>query len=90
MTRITVAPQGNGTQVWTNTVVKTGESISYVFVPKSQLNPGDRIEDMRVFERGSNGVGKGVDKRTEQGRVLTPPIIADFPNGSFIRMREAP
>jgi hypothetical protein len=90
VTRITVAAGSGGTLIHTNTVIKTGETLSYVLVPKAQLNPGDTIQAMRVFGRGSGGVGKGVDKRTEPSRVLTPPIIADFPNGSFVRMREAP
>jgi hypothetical protein len=90
VTRITVAPGAGGTLIHTNTVIKTGETLSYVLVPKAQLNPGDTIQAMRVFERSAGGKGTRPAQRTEPSRVLTPPIIADFPNGSFIRMREAP
>lgn len=93
-TRITVRNLPDGTQLWVNRDEEADDALRYIFVPKAQLSPGDRVEDMRVFERSDDGKGKGrrarLRKRVEQGFNLSTPIINALPNGSFLRMREAP
>ena len=89
MNRITVEVQGDGTQIWNNVDTATGEEIRYVFTPKSQLSPGDRMEDTERFRRRANG--NGLEKITETGQgVLSAPAIAALPNGSFVRLRPGP
>lgn len=84
--RITVAPQGNGTQIWTNRDEATGDEIRYLLVPVSQIVVGDRIEDMPRFRPRADG--KGLERVTEVGRgVLSQADINQFPVGSFVRMR---
>lgn len=86
MNNITVRTQPDGTQLWLNRDEATGEAIRYVFVPKAQLLATDRVENMRGFERNGN------DLRTknETGFSLSAGFISGLPNGSFLRMREAP
>jgi hypothetical protein len=81
---ITVSPQGNGSQIWTNVNAANGETIRYRFVPVASLVPGDRIESVRQFGP------KGTTRPDGTGRPLTPPEIAAFPAGSFVRVREEP
>lgn len=88
--RHTVLPQDNGTQVWENRVLETGETLRYVFIPKAQLTPGTQVESMRIFERENNGRGNGLSKKTESAFTINAAFIAALPNGSFLRVREAP
>jgi hypothetical protein len=84
MNRITLATQGDGTQVWTNTDLDTSGVITYQFVPASTLHAGDRVEVMRQFAPGRGNT------RSEGARVLTAQDITDLTAkpGSFVRVKE--
>lgn len=87
--RLTAEPQQDGTEIWTNRDEETAEEIRYVFVPKADLRPSDRVEDMVTFRPRANG--RGLEKVTEPGRGnLSASEINAMPAGSFVRMREAP
>jgi hypothetical protein len=87
--RITVEPQQDGTQVWINLDEQTDEEIRYVFTPKAQLSPGDRLEDTEHFRRAANG--NGLEKVTVAGQgVINQAFINALPNGSFVRSRPGP
>lgn len=89
MNTLTVEPQGNGTQVWNNVDAQTGVEIRYVFTPKSQLSPGDRLEDTEAFQRRSDG--RGLEKVTVSGQgVINAAFINALPAGSFVRARPGP
>jgi len=81
---LSIAPQGDGTQTWTNTDDETGAVITYQFVPASTLHAGDRIEAMRQFAPGRGNT------KNEGTRVLTGPDIADLTSqpGAFVRVKE--
>ncbi len=88
---ISVAVQGDGTQIWTNTDLATGDVVRYLFVPVATLSAGDRVEAMAVFRRTNNGQGHGLERVTEAARgALSQNDINQIPAGSFVRMREAP
>lgn len=86
MNKLSVVRNQDGTETWTNRSELTGDTLRYVFRPSGALVPGDRIENMPVFQRSANGL----QRVTEVGRgALSAQDIAAFPPGSFVRMREA-
>lgn len=82
--QLTVAPQGDGTQTWTNTDAETGAIIVYQFVPASTVKLGDRVEIMREF-----APGRGTT-RTEPLHIITAQDVTDLSGrpGSFVRVKE--
>jgi hypothetical protein len=87
--RLTVEPQQDGTQVWTNTDNATGATIRYVFVPKAQLSPGDLLEPTETWQRRADG--RGLDKVALSGQgVINAAFINALPAGSFVRARPGP
>lgn len=85
LNRLAVSNEANGTQVWSN--ISDGATVHYRLTPVSQLSPGDRIESMQQLHRGPSGK---LERGPSEGDavVLTPPLIAAYPAGSFVRMRE--
>lgn len=89
MNRVTVEPQQDGTQVWSNIDEQTGAEIRYVFTPKALLSPGDRLEDTEDFRRRADG--RGLEKVTSAGQgVINAAFINALPSGSFVRARPGP